>query len=157
MENDVTPTRRHVVTAGAAATLGLATAAALTACSGSSGTPATAAPTTAAPPPPGGSGSGENSRPLSVLSAIPVGGAIAAEGADGKPILVTQPEAGKVKAFSAICPHDHCRVQPADKKLFCSCHNSSFDLATGEVTGGPAPSPLPAVAVKVDGGNVVAG
>jgi Rieske Fe-S protein len=156
MENDVTPTRRHVVTAGAAATVGIAAAATLTACGGSSSGSSGASNTAAA-----GGNSATNgaagSRSLAQLSTIPVGGAIAAKGSDGKPIVVAQPEAGKVVAFSAICTHMGCTVQPNAKKLVCPCHGSQFDAFTGAVLKGPAPAALASVTVKVDGANVVAG
>jgi len=85
-----------------------------------------------------------------------VGGAIPAKGTDGTPIVIAQPEAGKVVAFSAICTHMGCTVVPTGKKLVCPCHKSSFDPFTGAVTAGQAPSPLPAVTVEVDDGTIAA-
>jgi cytochrome b6-f complex iron-sulfur subunit len=108
------------------------------------------------PPAAGASGS-DASTPLAKLSAVPVGGVIPAKGADGTPIVIAQPEAGKVVAFSAICTHMGCTVVPTGKRLVCPCHKSTFDPSTGAVAAGPAPSPLPAVKVKVDGGNIIAG
>lgn len=162
MKNDVTPTRRQVVTASAATTLGIA-AATLTACSGSSDSTATGSSSSsgsatsgtsdASPPSPGSSGGGS----LAKLSAVPVGGAISAKGADGKPIIIARPETGKVVAFSAVCTHRGCSVTPNGNKLICPCHGSQFDALTGATLTGPASSPLPAVMVKVDGPDVVAG
>lgn len=94
---------------------------------------------------------------LAALSSVPVGGAIAATDSNGKPIIVAQPTAGHAVAFSAICTHKSCAVKPAGKVLDCPCHGSSFDAFTGAVLGGPAPSPLPAVSVAVEDGNVVLG
>jgi cytochrome b6-f complex iron-sulfur subunit len=155
VENDLTPTRRHVMTAGAAATLGIAAAATLTACGGSGSTSTSAGSSSAAGTAEGNGAGG--SGPLTQLSAVPVGGAAAAKGPDGKPVVVAQPEAGKVVAFSAVCTHQGCTVRPNNKMLVCPCHGSQFDAFTGAVVNGPAASPLPSVAVKVDGGNVVAG
>jgi cytochrome b6-f complex iron-sulfur subunit len=93
---------------------------------------------------------------LAQLSDIPVGTAIAAKN-NGKPIIIAQPTAGEVKAFSAICTHMGCTVAPSSsgQELDCPCHGSKYSASTGAVIGGPAPKPLPAVAVKVVNGSVV--
>jgi cytochrome b6-f complex iron-sulfur subunit len=88
------------------------------------------------------------------LEDVPVGEAVSAETADGKPIIVTQPTAGEVAAFSAICTHRGCTVAPEGGILKCPCHGSTFDATTGENTGGPAPEPLPEVTVTVVDGMV---
>ena len=36
----------------------------------------------------------------------------------------------------------------------CPCHGSQYSITNGSVVGGPAPSPLPAVAIKVSGDGV---
>jgi nitrite reductase/ring-hydroxylating ferredoxin subunit len=84
---------------------------------------------------------------------VPVGGALAVT-VGGAQLLVTQPEEGTFAAFSAICTHERCTVGPGEGELLCPCHASRYDLATGEVLGGPAPSPLPEVSVTVEGGDV---
>ena len=94
---------------------------------------------------------------LVALADVPVGGSVAAKDADGKPILIAQPTAGKVVAFTAICTHQGCTVKPAGMQFQCPCHGSKYDAATGKVLGGPAPAPLAAVPVHVAGGKVVAG
>ena len=93
---------------------------------------------------------------LAKLSDIPVGGAISAKD-NGKPIILAQPTAGVVKGFSAICTHMGCTVAPSSdgKELDCPCHGSKYNATTGAVIHGPAPAPLPAVAVKVVSGAVV--
>jgi cytochrome b6-f complex iron-sulfur subunit len=93
---------------------------------------------------------------LAQLADIPEGGAISAKDADGKPIILTQPEAGTVVALSAICTHQGCTVAPDGKEIKCPCHGSVYDLQGGNVSG-PAPSPLPEVDVHVADGAVVAG
>jgi cytochrome b6-f complex iron-sulfur subunit len=128
------PTRRAVVVAGMATG-----ASVLVACSGGSSS----------------SGGGGASGPIVALADVPVGGAVAAKDGSGAPIVVAQPTAGKAVAFSAICTHMGCQVAPAGKRLDCPCHGSQYDAATGAVLRGPAPRPLPPVAVKVENGQVV--
>jgi Rieske Fe-S protein len=88
---------------------------------------------------------------------VPVGGAVAAKDAAGRPIIVAQPSAGKAVAFSAICTHMGCTVAVKGADLDCPCHGSKYNALTGAVIHGPAPRPLPPVAVEVKSGNVVAG
>jgi Rieske Fe-S protein len=94
---------------------------------------------------------------LAKLSDVPVGQAISAKDNDGKPICIAQPTAGAAVAFSAVCTHMGCTVEPAGKQLNCPCHGSQYDAFTGKVLAGPAPKPLPTVDVHVAGGNVVNG
>jgi Rieske Fe-S protein len=135
------PSRRTVLAASAAGAGALAVAA----CSPSSGSGHQA--TVSAP------AGGET---LTALSAVPVGGCRGVDlpGNDG-PAIVSRPSASTVACFSAICTHQGCTVQPAGKQLQCPCHGSVFDAFTGAVINGPAPSPLPRIAVQVQGGNVV--
>jgi cytochrome b6-f complex iron-sulfur subunit len=93
---------------------------------------------------------------LAKLSAIPVGGSIAATQA-GKPITLARPSAGTVAAFSAVCTHLGCTVNPGGPQLNCPCHGSVFDTFTGQVVHGPASIPLPPVAVHLADGYVVSG
>lgn len=83
---------------------------------------------------------------------------MAAKDAGGAPIIVAQPTAGKVVAFSAVCTHQGCPVMVAKPaELDCPCHGSKFNALTGAVLNGPATKPLPSVAVKLAGDSVVAG
>ncbi|MGB2571200.1 Rieske (2Fe-2S) protein [Micromonospora citrea] len=89
---------------------------------------------------------------LATVADIPVGGGkvFAAEG-----VVVTQPEAGTIKAFAAKCTHAGCTVSEVrERAIVCRCHNSAFDIADGAVRGGPARQPLPAAGVTVDGDNI---
>jgi Rieske Fe-S protein len=90
------------------------------------------------------------------LADIPVGGSIEAS-LDGKPILISQPTAGTVVAFSAICTHQGCVVKPVKDEFDCPCHGSKFDPTPGEALAGPASSPLASVKVTVTGDTVTAG
>ncbi len=94
---------------------------------------------------------------LVALADVPVGGAVGAKDADGKPVIVAQPTEGDIVAFTAVCTHKGCTVKPEEKQLKCPCHGSVFDAFTGENISGPAPSPLAAIQVKVEGDQVVEG
>ncbi len=108
---------------------------------------------------PGGQGAGgavaTPGGPLVALADVPVGGAVGVTTADGAKIVVAQPEAGQVVAFSAICTHRGCTVAPDGDRLACPCHGSVFEAFTGAVVSGPATEPLPEVAVRVEGDGVV--
>ncbi|MDT4924778.1 MAG: cytochrome b6-f complex iron-sulfur subunit [Pseudonocardiales bacterium] len=93
---------------------------------------------------------------LAKLSAIPVGGSVAAMQA-GKPITLARPSMGTVAAFSAVCTHLGCTVNAGGPRLHCPCHGSIFNAFTGQVVQGPASSPLPSIAVHVADGYVVSG
>jgi nitrite reductase/ring-hydroxylating ferredoxin subunit len=102
-----------------------------------------------------GSESSGSGAPLAQLSAIPVGGAISAKGANGAPLIIARPTSDTVAAFSAICTHLGCTVAPAGQQLDCPCHGSVYNATTGAVINGPAPSPLPRVQVTLSGDNVL--
>jgi cytochrome b6-f complex iron-sulfur subunit len=51
-------------------------------------------------------------------------------------------EGDKMAAISTTCTHLGCIVGIAETGFACPCHGSRFDQ-DGNVTGGPAPAPLP--------------
>lgn len=156
-------TRRAVLAASASVTTGLA----LAACGGgdndATDTDPGAGPETTGPESTGpGAGSsapeGEQpggGEPLAALSEVPVGEATAVTTPDGQEAVLFRPDEATVAGFSAICTHQGCPVQPEGAELRCPCHQSVFDAATGEVLGGPADEPLPALSVRVQDGQVV--
>lgn len=84
---------------------------------------------------------------------VPEGGGVILEDDE---VVVAQPVAGEFTAFSSICTHQGCPVsEVVDGTINCACHGSQFSIEDGSVVAGPAPSPLPAVDVAVDGGFVV--
>jgi nitrite reductase/ring-hydroxylating ferredoxin subunit len=92
------------------------------------------------------------------LASVPVGGGLLVDepGGSGNKLLLVQPSAGEVKAFSAICPHQGVTVGvPQGGTITCPGHGSQFNAATGAVTRGPATTGLTAVDVKVNGAAVV--
>ncbi len=152
--------RRHLLT-GAGIGLG---AAALSACGddGSvAGSDPSAAPSSASTAPSAASTTGtpQPTDPpaaavLAKVSEVPVGGGIIL--ADEE-LVLTQPTAGDVRAFSAHCTHQGCLVTGITSTIDCSCHGSKFDLGDGSPVAGPATAPLPAETVTVEGDSVVRG
>lgn len=93
--------------------------------------------------------------PLVGLADVPVGGAVSVTTAGGDKVVVAQPTAGQVVAFSAICTHQGCAVAPDGDRLLCPCHGSVFEAFTGAVVQGPADEPLREFGVRLDGTDVV--
>jgi Rieske Fe-S protein len=92
---------------------------------------------------------------LAKTSEIPVGGG---KIIDAQKVVVTQPTQGTFKCFSAICTHAGCTVGSVSKGIIsCPCHGSRFSATDGSVKGGPAPSPLAAKNVTVQGDSIVLG
>lgn len=72
----------------------------------------------------------------------------------GSAWLVRTPE-GRVRAFSAVCPHLGCGVDWNEKKeeFACPCHGSAFG-ADGRCLRGPAPRGLDELDVQATGGDI---
>ncbi|WP_371519255.1 Rieske (2Fe-2S) protein [Kitasatospora sp. NBC_01300] len=135
-------TSRRTVLCGAAAVLAAGGTVAVAGCGSSAGSS-------------GSSGAGSAAKSpvdLGPASAVPEGGGKVFR---NQKIVVTQPTAGEYKAFSAVCTHAGCVVdQVKSQQIQCPCHGSRFAITDGAVQDGPAPRPLPAYAVTVDGGNL---
>jgi nitrite reductase/ring-hydroxylating ferredoxin subunit len=135
------PTRRHLLIA-----TGTAGAAALTVGCGVSGDGDSSSNVS-----PGRSG-GTPGQELTTTDAVPVGGGKIF--ADEK-VVVTQPEEGQFKAFSAICTHQQCLVATvADGTIDCPCHGSKFKITDGAVANPPATRPLPPENIVVEGNSI---
>jgi len=72
----------------------------------------------------------------------------------GRAVALVREADGGVHAISLVCTHLGCLVKPVEGGFDCPCHGSKF-AADGEVTRGPAPQPLPWLAVEGDGATVV--
>jgi Rieske Fe-S protein len=115
----------------------------------------------------GGSGGGKSGRRDSGGNVKAGGAAIVSESEvapgsaftfkdSGNPAVLVHLKSGDFVAYSAVCTHQGCTVAYKGGKLACPCHGSVFDPAKGaEVVAGPAPSPLPEILVKVEGGEIV--
>ncbi|MBW8804799.1 MAG: (2Fe-2S)-binding protein [Catenulispora sp. 13_1_20CM_3_70_7] len=133
------PDRRSVMKAAALAAVPVAGVGTVAACSsGGSGK---------------SSGSGGGSAGITVpSSSVPVGGGFVDT---SKLVVVTQPQAGVFKAFSAVCTHQGCTVKDvSNNQIHCPCHGSIFSAQDGSVLNGPATSPLGAMPATVNGANV---
>ncbi|WP_230686734.1 Rieske (2Fe-2S) protein [Catellatospora vulcania] len=122
--------------------------------------PADPAPGTTGPgdPAPGTTGPGATAaappaaKPLVETANVPVGGGVVLE---AERLVVTQPQAGVFKAFSAVCTHQGCIVTSISNGVIeCGCHGSRFRATDGSVAGGPANRPLREIRVKSDATGV---
>jgi nitrite reductase/ring-hydroxylating ferredoxin subunit len=98
---------------------------------------------------------------LVATSKVPVGGGVIL---GDQNVVVTQPKKGTFEGFSATCTHQGCILASvASGTINCSCHGSQFSITDGSNVAGPngsaagSVSPLPKVAVKVQGADVVKG
>ncbi|MEV0505179.1 Rieske (2Fe-2S) protein, partial [Streptomyces spectabilis] len=112
-------------------------------------------PPESTPPSSGGGAPGERpskAPPLARTSEIPVGGGKVFK--DEK-VVVTQPEKGDFKGFSAVCTHQGCTVRDvSDGTINCPCHGSRFSVADASVTDGPAPRALAPRGIDVTGNAI---
>jgi nitrite reductase/ring-hydroxylating ferredoxin subunit len=93
------------------------------------------------------------SGPSVAESDVPVGGGVILRDAD---YVITQPTAGKFKAFSKFCTHQQCVLASVEGgTINCDCHHSKFSIDDGSALSPPATSPLPESKVTVAGGRVV--
>ncbi|WP_328909354.1 Rieske (2Fe-2S) protein [Streptomyces sp. NBC_00234] len=149
--------RRTVLTAGAAGAAALVTGCGSSGDGGGeeSGTPSATASESGPATTPSASASGTpapGGEELAKTSDIPVGGGTIFK---EQKVVVTQPEAGEFKAFSAICTHAGCTVSTvADGTINCPCHGSKYSIVNAAVEAGPAPRPLPAEQITVSGESI---
>ena len=89
------------------------------------------------------------------VSEVPVEGGVVIQ---EPPVVVVQPSAGDVRAFSAVCPHQGCLVSSVEaNEIVCPCHGSLFSAQDGAVIQGPANQGLPPVTIRVEGDSVILG
>ena len=81
-------------------------------------------------------------------------GAITAIDVRGMRIAVANVD-GSYYAFDDTCTHAQCSLADGDlagTTVTCMCHGAEFDVRTGEVLAPPAPAPVRAYRVRVEGG-----
>jgi Rieske Fe-S protein len=105
-----------------------------------------------------GDGDGGSGPALARTGDVPAGGGLILPDAQ---VVLTQPAAGQFRGFSAVCTHQGCAVTSvSDGTINCPCHGSRFSIEDGSVVqaaAGLSPdqqSPLPEVAISVDGDTV---
>lgn len=151
------PDRRSIMKAAALVVVPVAGVGAVAACSSSNSASDTSSSSSSngAAGSSGGSGSGGGSGNGSVSvpsSSVPVGGGYVDK---NNLVVVTQPQAGVYKAFTAVCPHQGCTVADvSNNQIQCPCHGSIFSAKDGSVINGPASTPLSAMTATVSGANV---
>jgi Rieske Fe-S protein len=150
------PPSRRALLAGAGVTCAAMLAGCTYDASNGGVTPATSGKATSSPS--GGSpgaGSAPAATALAATSQVPDGGG---KIIDGENIVITQPQSGSFRAFSAICTHEGCFVSSVSNgTIDCPCHGSKFSIKDGAVVKGPATRPLAAIAIKVEGTSIFQG
>jgi Rieske Fe-S protein len=102
---------------------------------------------------PSSAAGGNASTVLASTAEIPVGGG---KVLTAQKIVITQPQAGSFHAFTAICTHLGCIVNTVSGgTINCPCHGSKYSIVNGSVVNGPAPLPLAAVSIKVQGTSII--
>lgn len=97
---------------------------------------------------------------VAVLGELAEGTVLQRVRASGEAICLVRHE-GRISALSDICTHQHFSMSHGDVlgdgSLQCAWHGARFDCLTGEVRQGPAESPLPVFAVKIQGSTILVG
>ena len=138
--------RRTVLVAGGAVAVG----GLIAACGGSGD--ATSAGGSASPASQGGPAGSPPAGAVALVADVPVGGGYVNPDVA---VVVTQPEAGQFRAYTAVCPHQGCLVGSVeDNEIICPCHNSRFSAVDGAVVSGPATEGLAAAKVSVEGDTI---
>jgi Rieske Fe-S protein len=89
---------------------------------------------------------------LARVDEVPVSGGLILT---GPKIVLTRGPDGAIHGFSAVCTHQGCTVSTVSSGVItCPCHGSRFNAQSGAVIGGPAPRPLPPIAVVVRGSEI---
>lgn len=71
-------------------------------------------------------------------------------------VVVTQPEPGEYRGFTAVCPHQGCLVSSVQaNEILCACHGSRFSAVDGAVINGPATEGLAAAQIALEGDAII--
>lgn len=69
------------------------------------------------------------------------------------PIAIYKLNDNEYKASLLQCSHQGCELSPYETTMVCPCHGAEFD-AKGEVTQGPAETPLKTFITTYDNNNI---
>ena len=64
---------------------------------------------------------------------------------------------GEFYAFGDTCTHMQCSLADGDLEgttVTCACHQSEFDVTSGDVLNGPATEPVDSFEVSTEGGEL---
>ena len=151
--------RKKFIRLGAAISLGSAAVPLVSACGGEGGSAGSGEPPTASGTAGGGGPKVRKGEAIAKESEVGSSSAFPFTDAEtGQQSVLVHLENGEFAAYSAVCTHQACTVayQPQTQELACPCHGSVFDPANGaRPTIGPAQLPLPEVAIRAEGGEVV--
>lgn len=97
-------------------------------------------------------------RRIGSLSQVPVGGVLPFSYPDEEACLLLRPDRATVVAYSQKCTHLSCAVVPQLQRgrLYCPCHEGSFDMGTGRPLAGPPRRPLSRIALELRGDDIYA-
>ncbi len=95
-----------------------------------------------------------NGPEIAKVADVKVGSVTPFTAGDGSPAYLLHPSASSFLAYSGVCTHQGCTVQPVQGGFQCPCHGAQFD-DRGAVVQGPARDPLPKIPVVVAGGAVL--
>jgi Rieske Fe-S protein len=147
--------RKKFIRLGAAIGLSSAAVPLVSACGGSGNSAESGGPPKASDVVKGGPKVGKG-QTIAKQSEVKPGSAFPFTTDTGQQSVLVHLEEDKFVAYSAVCTHQGCTVAYKDDQLACPCHGSVFDPTAGAaVLNGPANRPLPEVAIRVEGGEVI--
>jgi thiosulfate dehydrogenase [quinone] large subunit len=91
--------------------------------------------------------------PIAAAADVAIGSSTKFTAPNGAPAYLLHPTPDTFIAFNATCTHQGCPVSPVASGFRCPCHGATYDQ-NGQVTGGPAPSPLARIPVRIADGIV---
>ena len=90
--------------------------------------------------------------PLTSTADVPLGGGVIFP---DQQVVVTQPDEGEFKCFTAVCTHMGCIVSSVQAGgIRCECHGSAFSIEDGSAVNPPATEPLTEVEISVEGDEI---
>lgn len=74
------------------------------------------------------------------------------------PCILVRETDGSLHAYSQVCTHLSCAVihRPAERTLFCPCHEGVFAVVDGRPIAGPPTRRLPRIVIDQQGPDLVA-
>jgi thiosulfate dehydrogenase [quinone] large subunit len=90
---------------------------------------------------------------IAAAASVAVGSSKSFTAPNGAPAYLLHPTTDTFIAFNATCTHQGCPVSYVKPGFHCPCHGSAYDQ-NGQVTRGPANTPLIKIPVKVVDGQV---